>query len=63
MTAIIIIAILVILVLWVISVQRKLVKQEEICKNGLSQIEDERTFPKVLPPSLLTSSKSMGLSS
>ena len=38
MTAIIIIAILVILVLWVISVQRKLVKQEEICKNGLSQI-------------------------
>jgi len=38
MTAIIIIAILAILVLWVISVQRKLVKQEEICKNGLSQI-------------------------
>lgn len=38
MTAIIIIAIIVILVLWVISVQRKLVKQEEICKNGLSQI-------------------------
>lgn len=38
MTAIIIIAIIVILVFWVISVQRKLVKQEEICKNGLSQI-------------------------
>ena len=38
MTAIIIIAIVAILVLWVISVQRKLVKQEEICKNGLSQI-------------------------
>ena len=38
MTVIIIIAIIVILVLWVISVQRKLVKQEEICKNGLSQI-------------------------
>ena len=38
MTVIIIIAILAILVLWVISVQRKLVKQEEICKNGLSQI-------------------------
>ena len=37
MTAIIIIAIVAILVLWVISVQRKLVKQE-ICKNGLSQI-------------------------
>ena len=33
MTAIIIIAIVAILVLWVISVQRKLVKQEEICKN------------------------------
>ena len=38
MTVIIIIAIIAILVLWVISVQRKLVKQEEICKNGLSQI-------------------------
>ena len=38
MTVIIIIAIVAILVLWVISVQRKLVKQEEICKNGLSQI-------------------------
>ena len=38
MTLIIIIAIAAILVLWVISVQRKLVKLEEICKNGLSQI-------------------------
>ena len=38
MTVIIIIAIVAVLVLWVISVQRKLVKQEEICKNGLSQI-------------------------
>ena len=38
MTVIIIIAIVAILILWVISVQRKLVKQEEICKNGLSQI-------------------------
>ena len=38
MTLLIIIAIIAILVLWVISVQRKLVKQEEICKNGLSQI-------------------------
>jgi LemA protein len=38
MTLLIIIAIVAILVLWVISVQRKLVKQEEICKNGLSQI-------------------------
>ena len=38
MTLIIIILIVAILVLWVISVQRKLVKHEEICKNGLSQI-------------------------
>ena len=38
MTVIIIIAIVAILVLWVISVQRKLVKAEEICKNSLSQI-------------------------
>lgn len=38
MTSIIIIAIVAIIVLWVVSVQRKLVKQEEICKNGLSQI-------------------------
>ena len=38
MTVMIIIAIIVILVLWVISVQRKLVKAEEICKNSLSQI-------------------------
>ena len=43
MIAIIIIAIIVILVLWVISVQRKLVKQEEICKNGLSQIGVQQT--------------------
>lgn len=38
MSTIIIIAILVLLVLWVISVQRKLVNQEELCKNALSQI-------------------------
>jgi len=38
MVAIIVIAIVAILIIWVISVQRKLVKQEEICKNGLSQI-------------------------
>ena len=43
MTLIIIIAIVAILVLWVISVQRKLVKQEEICKNGLSQIGVQQT--------------------
>ena len=29
--------------LWVISVQRKLVKHEEICKNGLSQIGVQQT--------------------
>jgi Uncharacterized conserved protein len=38
MTILIIIAIVAILVLWFISVQRNLVKHEEICKNGLSQI-------------------------
>jgi len=38
MTAIIIIAVLALLVLWVISVQRKLVEQEEFVKNALSQI-------------------------
>lgn len=38
MTIIIVIAIVAILVLWFISVQRNLVKHEEICKNGLSQI-------------------------
>ena len=43
MTLIIIIAIVAILVLWVISVQRKLVKHEEICKNGLSQIGVQQT--------------------
>ena len=43
MTLIIIILIVAILVLWVISVQRKLVKHEEICKNGLSQIGVQQT--------------------
>ena len=38
MTVIIIIAIIALLVLWVISVQRKLVAKDEICKNALSQI-------------------------
>jgi len=37
-TIIIIAAIVAVLVLWVISVQRKLVSQEELCKNALSQI-------------------------
>lgn len=38
MTAIIIIAVIAIIILWVIGVQRKLVKQDELCKNSLSQI-------------------------
>ncbi|MBQ0024627.1 MAG: LemA family protein [Bacteroidales bacterium] len=38
MTLIIVIAILAIIVLWMISVQRNLVSKEEICKNSLSQI-------------------------
>ena len=38
MTGIIIVAILAVLVLWVISVQRKLVKLDEISKNALKQI-------------------------
>ena len=38
MTAIIIIAILAVLVFWGIGVQRKLVNQEELCKNAMSQI-------------------------
>lgn len=37
-TAIIIIAVAVVLVLWVISVQRKLVSAEELTKNAMSQI-------------------------
>ena len=38
MTVIIIIAVVVLLVLWVISVQRKLVNAEELVKNAMSQI-------------------------
>ena len=38
MTIIIIIAIIALLVLWVISVQRKLVNQDELCKNAMSTI-------------------------
>ena len=37
-TAIIIIAVVVLLVLWVISIQNKLVKSDEPCKNALKQI-------------------------
>lgn len=38
MSAIIIVAIVALIIVWFVSVQRKLVKQEEICKNSLSQI-------------------------
>ncbi len=38
MTIIIILAIVAVLVLWVIGVQRKLVEKDELCKNALSQI-------------------------
>lgn len=38
MTIIIILAVIAALVLWFISVQRKLVSQDEMCKNSLSQI-------------------------
>ena len=38
MTVIVIIAIIILLVLWVISVQRKLVNQDELCKNAMSTI-------------------------
>lgn len=43
MTLIIIIAIVVILVLWVISVQNKLVKQDEFCNNAIKQISVQQT--------------------
>ena len=38
MTIIAIVAIVALLVVWVISVQRKLISKEELCKNSLSQI-------------------------
>lgn len=38
MTTIIVIAVLALLVLWIISTQRKLVKLDEFCQNSLSQI-------------------------
>ena len=38
MTALIVIAVVALLVIWVIGVQRKLVSQEELVKNALSQI-------------------------
>ena len=38
MTILIILAVIALLVLWVIGVQRKLVEKDELCKNALSQI-------------------------
>ena len=38
MTIIIILAIIALIVLWVIGVQRRLVEKDELCKNALSQI-------------------------
>lgn len=38
MTLLIILAIVALVVLWVIGVQRKLVEKDELCKNALSQI-------------------------
>lgn len=38
MTIAIVIAIIALLVIWVISVQRKLVSKDELCKNAMSQI-------------------------
>lgn len=38
MTAIIIIAAVLLVALWFVSIQRKLVSQEEMCKNSMSQI-------------------------
>lgn len=43
MTTIIIIAVIAILVFWVISVQNRLVKEDEICKNSLKQISVQQT--------------------
>jgi len=37
-TILIIVALVALVILWVISVQRKLVAQDELCKNALSQI-------------------------
>ena len=38
MTILIILAVIALLVVWVIGVQRKLVEKDELCKNALSQI-------------------------
>ena len=38
MTILIIAAIVLLVILWIVSVQRKLVNQDELCKNSMSQI-------------------------
>ena len=42
-TIIVILAILAVLILWVINVQNKLVKQDEYCNNALKQISVQQT--------------------
>lgn len=43
MTIIIVIAVIALLVLWVISVQNRLVKEDEFCNNSLKQISVQQT--------------------
>ena len=43
MTTIIILGVVALLVLWVISVQNRLVKEDEFCKNALKQIGVQQT--------------------
>ncbi len=43
MTTIIILGVVALLVLWVISVQNRLVKEDEFCKNALKQISVQQT--------------------
>ena len=43
LTVIIVIAVVVLLVLWVVSVQNSLVKSDEVCNNALKQISVQQT--------------------
>ena len=43
MTLIIVIVIIAVLALWVISVQNRLVKNDEFCNNALKQISVQQT--------------------
>ena len=43
----IVIAVVVLIVLWVISVQNKLVKSDEFCNNALKQINVQRQVSRV----------------